>query len=160
MDLVSPSGQSIRLVGPVGNAGRTDFTRWNVTFVPCNQTPIPDPGFKAKWDNIQGWGILGTFYSGTYHPNTGCLEDFNLGPVNGTWSLQISDGARFYSGFVESFCLLFCDDRGIGCSSCSPNGGVFSQSDIILCEQDPGCSISKFYSGSNKLSIQICYQPK
>ncbi len=160
LDLVSPSGQSVRLVGPVGNAGRTDFTRWNVTFLPCSQTPIPDPGFKAKWDNIQGWGILGTFYSGTYHPNNGCLEDFNLGPVNGTWSLQISDGARFYSGFVESFCLLFCDDRGIGCSSCSPNGGVFSQSDIILCEQDPGLDLNLNIQFPNFTPDPINYQYK
>ena len=137
MLLTSPSGQSIQLVGPIGNGGFTSSSKWNVSFVPCSQTPVPDIGFKAKWDNIQSWGILGKFYSGTYHPYKGCLEDFNQGTVNGTWTLTIIDNENFYDGKVESFCLLFCDQNGINCESCSPNGGVFQQADLVLCEDQP-----------------------
>lgn len=56
-DLISPSGQSIQLVGSVGKSGLTKFSKWNVTYVRCKQTAVPDPGFKQKWDNIQPWGI-------------------------------------------------------------------------------------------------------
>ena len=106
MSLISPSGQKIDLVGPNGSKGLTDLTTWNVSFVPCATTAVPDVGFKPKWDNLQNWGILGKFYNGTYYPFNGCLEDFNTGAVNGIWSLNITDAAMFYDGVLESFCLL------------------------------------------------------
>lgn len=134
VELVSPQGQRVRLLGPIGNSGKTDFTKWFVTFVPCGSLAIPDFGFKSKWDNNQSWGILGKFYTGTYYPNTGCLEDFNLGPVDGTWTLEISDNERFYDGVIESFCLLFCDQNGINCTDCSPNGGYFLNTQLLFCE--------------------------
>jgi subtilisin-like proprotein convertase family protein len=105
MDLISPSGQRIQLIGPVGNSGNSDFSKWFVTFRRCQDTVNPDPGFKPVWDNIQSWGILGRFYSGTYKPHAACLEDFNMGSVNGTWTLTVRDDERFYEGKIESFCL-------------------------------------------------------
>lgn len=67
----------------------------------------------------------------------GCLEDFNTGPVNGIWTLQIADAEKFYEGTLESFCLLFCDQNGVNCSDCSPNGGVFPQDTLNYCFGDP-----------------------
>jgi gliding motility-associated-like protein len=136
MDLISPSGQRIRLIGPNGNSGNSSFSKWFVSFVPCASVAIPDPGFKKKWDNIQSWGILGKFYSGTYYPQNGCLEDFNSGTVNGTWTLSVTDDEKFYEGLIESFCLLFCDQSGINCEDCSPNGGLFAHSQLDYCQGD------------------------
>ncbi len=142
IELIAPSGQKIRLLGPLGNSGRTDFTKWFISFVPCGSPAIPDLGFKAKWDNLQSWGILGKFYNGTYYPNMGCLEDFNIGPVNGTWTLSVSDAEKFYEGKIESFCLLFCDQTGINCQDCSPNGGYFKETNKSYCLNDPDLQIS------------------
>ena len=135
INLSSPSGQTIGLIGPVGDSGFTFFSKWNVTFVPCGQKAVPDAGFKSKWDNLQFWGILGQFFNGTYYPHNGCLEDFNLGSVNGTWTLTLIDNDKGYEGNIESFCLLFCDNSGISCNSCSPNGGYFDQTSLSYCEK-------------------------
>lgn len=137
MDLISPSGQRLRLVGPIGNSGISDFSHWSVTFIPCADKSIPDKGFKMKWDNQQAWGIFGKFYNGTYYPEGGCLESFNSGSVNGIWTLEVHDDERFYEGKIESFCLLFCDPSGINCMDCSPNGGVFINDHLDYCVNDP-----------------------
>ena len=138
MELISPSGQRVKLLGPAGNSGFTSFSRWYITLIPCGETAIPDPGFKPRWDNEQSWGLFGKFYNGTYYPFQGCLEDFNLGPVNGTWTLSVRDDENFYQGKVLSFCILFCDPRGITCQECSPNGGFFNVETKSYCEDDPG----------------------
>ncbi len=67
--LISPAGQSVSLIGPVGDAGFTFLSKWQVSFVPCNQQAVPDPGFSKMWNNLQPWGIFGQFYNGTYYPN-------------------------------------------------------------------------------------------
>ena len=137
MDLISPAGQRLRLVGPIGNSGISDFSHWSVTFIPCGDKSIPDKGFKMKWDNQQAWGIFGKFYNGTYYPEGGCLESFDMGSVNGIWTLEVHDDERFYEGKIESFCLLFCDPSGINCMDCSPNGGVFINNRLDYCVNDP-----------------------
>jgi subtilisin-like proprotein convertase family protein len=45
IDLISPSGQRVRLIGPNGNSGNSDFSKWFVSFVPCGAVAVPDPGF-------------------------------------------------------------------------------------------------------------------
>lgn len=140
--LVSPGGQSVSLIGPVGDAGFTFLSKWQVSFVPCNQVSVPDPGFLKKWSNLQPWGIFGQFYNGTYYPESGCLEDFNAGPVNGTWNLVVTDHDRFYDGNIQSVCLLFCDHANTTCNSCSPNGGYFDTTEISLCEGSDSLNFS------------------
>ncbi|HMW39199.1 MAG: gliding motility-associated C-terminal domain-containing protein [Saprospiraceae bacterium] len=140
-DLISPSGQSIQLIGSVGKSGLTKFSKWNVTYVRCKQTAVPDPGFKQKWDNIQPWGILGSYFNGTYYPFGNCLESFNSGPVNGTWTLVLKDNDIFYAGKLEQFCLLFCDNSGINCNTCNANGGYFNETDLELCYGDPALNL-------------------
>ncbi|MBK8735545.1 MAG: hypothetical protein IPL98_06440 [Saprospiraceae bacterium] len=44
--------------------------------------------------------------------------------------MNITDAAMFYDGVLESFCLLFCDQNGVSCNSCSANGGYFNNSAI------------------------------
>lgn len=141
IELLSPSGQSITLIGPVGSSGNTNLSKWNVVFVPFSQIAIPDAGFKPRWDNIQPWGILGQFFNGTYYPHKGNLEDFNQGSVNGTWTLIVKDDDLFYEGHIESFCLLFCDNSGIVCKDCSPNGGYFNVPAQSFCEGDANLNL-------------------
>ena len=134
IQLISPSGQSVFLVGPaVPVSGNTSFTRWNVFFIPCGSEPLPDPGFSPVWDNLQPWGIFGN-YSGQYHPFAGCLEDFSFGPVNGTWTLLIEDVSQFGSGRIQGVQLIFCDEEGVNCSPCQLDPGDLTSAIIEKCE--------------------------
>ncbi|MBL7803697.1 MAG: proprotein convertase P-domain-containing protein [Saprospiraceae bacterium] len=139
--LTSPSGQTVTLVGPIGFFGPTDGTTWNVTFLPCGDSPNPDPGFTANWNNNQAWGLFGN-YSGSYYPNNGCLENFT-GPVNGTWSLTVTDGQAVDVGNFYDYEIIFCDPSGIDCFSCAANAGNLLQPDVIACE------------GSNNLNLDL-----
>ncbi|MFM8489060.1 MAG: proprotein convertase P-domain-containing protein, partial [Bacteroidota bacterium] len=120
--LTSPGGQSVTLVGPIGLFGPTDFTTWNIGFVPCGDTPTPDPGFSNQWNNNQPWGTFGN-YTGTYYPSSGCLENFNSGPVNGTWTLTVTDGQGNDVGNFLNYEIIFCDPDGILCISCDADAG-------------------------------------
>jgi len=86
--LSSPDGQLIQLLGPSGSFGRTDSTVWDIEFIPCSDAAMPDLGFLPRYAHDQPWGENGMF-TGSYHPNDGCLEDFNTGPVNGYWTLFV-----------------------------------------------------------------------
>lgn len=133
MVLTSPSGQSVTLVGPIGFFGPTDFTTWDVSFVPCATAAAPDPGFSATWNNNQPWGLSGN-YTGSYHPYLGCLENFNTGPVNGTWTLTVTDGQAVDVGNFFDYEIIFCDGTGINCFSCAANAGNLLQNDVTACE--------------------------
>jgi len=131
--LTSPSGQSVQLVGPIGFFGATDGTTWNVTFLPCNDNVDPDPGFSPVWHNNQNWG-LGNNYSGSYFPSGGCLENFNSGPVDGTWTLTVVDGQAIDVGNFYNYEIIFCDPAGITCFSCAANAGNLLQPDVTACQ--------------------------
>ncbi|MEO6037886.1 MAG: proprotein convertase P-domain-containing protein, partial [Saprospiraceae bacterium] len=131
--LTSPSGQSVQLVGPIGFFGSTDFTDWNVTFLPCGDPSVaPDPGFSATWNNNQPWGMSG-MYTGSYYPNAGCLQNFS-GPVNGTWTLTVVDGQAVDVGNFYNYEIIFCDPSNIVCFSCAANAGNLTQPDLVACE--------------------------
>lgn len=136
--LTSPSGQTITLVGPIGQFCSTNGnagTVWDVTFLPCNATANPDPGFSATWDNNQNWGANNN-YNGSYYPFAGCLENF-IGPVNGTWTLTVTDGQANDVGNLIDYEIIFCDPTGINCFSCVANAGNLLQSDVVACQGDP-----------------------
>jgi hypothetical protein len=120
--LKAPSGQTVQLVGPVGIFGPTDFTTWQVTFLPCSGVSEPDPGFAPQWNNNQPWGLL-NYYTGSYYPANGCLESFT-GAVNGTWSISIVDAQAIDVGNFYSYELVFCDPSGINCTFCSINSPI------------------------------------
>ncbi len=133
MTLISPSGTSVKLVGPVTTAfPPTNLSRFNVRFVPCATPAMPDAGFTPTWSNLQFWQQF-TPYSGTYHPESGCLEDFNAGSANGVWQLVITDHDVLQIGTLSNALLLFCNPTGLQCAQCNPNGGTLSPSDITLC---------------------------
>lgn len=134
MFLQAPDGTRVQLIGPSTTATLgTNLTSWNVSFVPCGQAPIPDPGFSAVWSNLQAWQSL-AFYTGSYHPYDGCLEDFNSGSANGTWLLIVEDEAEFQFGSILSVTLTFCNPDGLDCTPCFADGGTLSPTDVILCE--------------------------
>ncbi len=141
ISLISPAGQEIQLLGDVGFFGNTDFTTWNVTFLPCSVTPMPDSPFPDQWQNSNAWGFFGN-YDGSYHPYQGCLESFNTGPVNGTWRLHIEDLLPPDTGIINSWSLVFCDTTGINCFSCAAQAGDLLQPDITACQTNAALAFS------------------
>ncbi|HLP93551.1 MAG TPA: proprotein convertase P-domain-containing protein [Saprospiraceae bacterium] len=139
--LTSPSGQSVTLVGPIGFFGATDGTEWDVSFVPCNDQANPDPGFADQWNNNQNWG-LGNFYSGSYYPSAGCLENFNSGPVDGTWTMTVIDGQGNDVGNFYDYEIIFCDPSGISCFSCAAEAGELDQQNVIACQGSPNLNLN------------------
>lgn len=131
--LTSPGGQTVTLIGPVGFFGPTDFTTWDVMFLPCSDPVTPDPGFSDQWNNNQPWGLFGV-YNGSYYPSAGCLENFNSGPVNGNWVLTVSDLQANDVGNFYNYEIIFCDPSGINCFSCAANAGNLLQADVVACE--------------------------
>lgn len=142
ISLTSPSGQSVVLVGPIGqfctsngNAG----TDWDVTFVPCGSGAMPDAGFAAQWDNDQPWGGNNN-YNGSYYPFGGCLQNLS-GSVNGNWTLTVNDGQANDTGNLYDFEIIFCDPSGINCVSCAADAGVLPQPDVVACQGSPDLSL-------------------
>jgi gliding motility-associated-like protein len=125
MTLVAPSGQSIVLVAPISQTGYTANSVWDVCFVPCAQTALPDKGLPPQWQNAN-W-VNFKLYSGSYYPYSGCLEDFNAGAVNGTWKLIVEDGDPNYVGEVLNWSITFCDPSGLDCLECVADGGDYSK---------------------------------
>lgn len=133
----SPSGQIVQLTGPSGNFGLTQFSEWDVCFLPNSEAPTPDPGFADRWSNNQLWGSFAGTYTGSYHVFFGDLADLDMGPVNGTWTIRFVDRTIFYTGHVLGYQLSFCDSSGVMCRPCEP--GIFDF-DIPVdeaCEGDP-----------------------
>lgn len=151
MWLTSPSGQMIQLTGP-NTTDQFAFTfsaRWDITFVQCAATAVPDSGYVAQWNNGQPRNFVsGGRYNGSYYPFNGCLEDFNTGPVNGTWTITIRNNPSPYQGAILDFRLRLCDERGFLC--CSANAGsLASYPDETFCEgsEELLLDIPPIYSG-------------
>jgi len=125
--LVSPSGQSVDLIGPINpRASTTDNSIWDIGFTTCADVPTPDSGFSNPYTNEDNWAGFGGRYNGTYHPNVGCLEDFDTGLVNGLWSLEIFSISSFYLGDLLSFEIEFCDNSTTSCVQCVAMPAVFN----------------------------------
>jgi len=135
IQLESPDGQIVTLLGPTGSFGNTSFTDWNVLFVPCAVAPAPDAGFLGQWNNNQNWGLLGD-YNGSYHPYLGCLEDFNIGSVNGVWNISILDNTQFDLGKLLNATIFFCEQEGLACNACEADAGVFNESQAAICSDN------------------------
>lgn len=139
--LTAPNGQAVTLIGPVGFFNPTNFSEWNVNFVPCSKTASPDFGFAPTWSNTQGWGTFGN-YNGSYYPVAGCLEDFNGSTVNGEWILKVEDLQTGDTGTFLGYELVFCDPAGIECTNCAANAGFLLQADLTTCAGDSSLNLS------------------
>ena len=134
IELISPAGQKILLVGPTVLGNFTSGTVWDITFLRCGDAVIPDNTFPSKYDNIAPW-VIGATYTGSYYPNFGCLEDFNVGTANGIWQLHIVN-APFYTGNLIDFSLIFCDPTGQECSPCDAAVGQYINKHYTFCQND------------------------
>ena len=134
VSLISPAGQSIQLVGPVGTSSNTQLVTWDVSFIPCAEPALPDIGITdTVWSNNADWRTLEN-YNGSYYPFGGCLEEFLMGPVNGIWTVEIADEIPFDAGIIEFIGIEFCDESGIGCAPCMASAGEFENSlDTTIC---------------------------
>ena len=135
--LESPNGTRIQLIGPDVAPDATIWTGWDISFVPDAQNAQPDSGFIARWDNNQPTDFGSGFaYTGSYYPYQGKLEDFNSGPVNGTWKLIFKDpNANPIPGRLINFRIVMCDELGQDC--CLARSGQLTDPDIRYCEGDP-----------------------
>ena len=141
--LYSPAGDSVTLIGPINtDCGETDGSEWDITFVPCNATANPDPLHNPTFDGQEVWGINGNF-TGSYYPHSGCLEDFNTGPVTGTWTLHWVDGLDLDVGTFLDYDIQFCDPTGVTCTTCLADGGdVNTTAAITECFGSPVLALS------------------
>ncbi len=137
LSLTSPAGQTVTLIGPDTDQqfAFTAFARWDISFLPCASPVSPDPNFLERWDNAQTNNfVLGGQYDGSYYPFDGCLEDFDTGPVNGTWTISVNNNPSPYEGAVLGFRIVFCDERGVDC--CFAASGNLLRDGILTCVGD------------------------
>lgn len=138
LTVTSPAGQSVQLIGPNTDnpVAFTNFSRWRLTFVPCADAANPYPGTLPQWDNDgpNPWAVFG-YYTGSYYPFSGCLEDFNTGPANGTWQIEVTNNPSAYPGAILGFRIIFCDERGLDCCFAA-SGDLDIYDDILACEGD------------------------
>ncbi|MCB9299077.1 MAG: T9SS type B sorting domain-containing protein [Lewinellaceae bacterium] len=138
LTITSPGGQSVQLIGPNTDnpVAFTNFARWRLDFVPCAEPADPYPGTLPQWDNDgpNPWAVFGN-YSGSYYPFIGCLEDFNTGPANGIWQIEVTNNPSAYPGAILGFRIIFCDERGLDCCFAA-SGDLDIYDDILACEGD------------------------
>lgn len=160
MSLVSPSGTTVDLIGPPTTLiSPTNLSSWKINFVKCLAAASPDPGFTPTWSNLQPWQAL-TAYTGTYFPQSGCLEDFNSGSANGVWQIVIEDHDVFQLGSVANVTLLFCNPLGLECLPCTPNAGTLSPMAINICsgENIQSSQVTIDYGGNTPSPLLYTYE--
>jgi len=146
LTLTSPAGQQVQLVGTNGNCNTfTPLATWDILFVPCSQPCIPDTigacPYPCVFDGCPSpcpWGS-GT-YKGSYRPFSGCLENFNTGPANGQWCIEIANSAQFNGGTILDFEVILCDQSGILC--CDANAGNLPNPDVTACIGEPALDLN------------------
>lgn len=142
IELVSPSGQTVTLVGPsVTLSANTTFATWDIQFFANSLLAIPDQGYDPIWNSLQTWVIF-TTYVGKYYPHEGMLEDFNQGPVNGTWTFNIIDNSQFGEGHIYCLDLIFCEEEGIETETCALVNHTLSDAAIEACQGDSELELS------------------
>lgn len=158
VSLVSPAGQEVRLIGPNGSiSSLTLGGQWNIGFVPCATTAQPDPPFQAKWDNQVNF-FPSSRYKGTYYPFSGCLEDFDRGPVNGTWKLKLKTfpTATRVNNRLDNFEIRFCDELGRNC--CFAKAGQISGAKVLKgCQGDNSLILKPRAQGQQTDSLEYGY---
>ncbi len=146
IEVVSPAGQSVTLVGPGGiYDAYTELAKWNVTFVQNSMAAAPDFGLDPIWSNGNTWLNFFT-YTGSYYPYQGSLEDLNSGPVNGTWQIKAIDGVQFGSGEISYVELFFCNTEGQDCLACDAPEPIVTPGNTDFCEDNSSLSLDVNYN--------------
>ncbi|MEZ4952249.1 MAG: gliding motility-associated C-terminal domain-containing protein [Saprospiraceae bacterium] len=145
--LISPNGTQVELTGTNGNCTNwTPLSTWDILFVPCAEDCHPDTingcelpcvfnncPVDCNWPNA--------FMTGIYQPFNGCLEDFNSGPVNGQWCLEIDNNAQFYQGTIFDFEIILCDQSGFSCCDADA-GNLAFEPNVSACEGDSALQLT------------------
>jgi len=140
IELISPSGQSITLVGYDGaatSAPSTDLVlSWDVQFFNEEEMEaVPDQDHEQIWDSNPiplGWLAFNKF-TGSYYPFTGSLDDFT-GEVNGLWTIVLTDDVQFADGDFYCFGLEFCNSDGVEIESCGKVSSTLIEPDYTICQ--------------------------
>ena len=151
MDITSPAGQTIQLIGPANanSLGSTQFISWDVTFAASNYPTIPDDGFGDVWDNGNAWQAFEN-YDGRYRPFQGNLEDMDMGSANGIWTIRIEDLSQFGNGTLDFVKISFCEASGQSCNACFAEAGYFDQvASQVFCVNDPLLSSDSYFTVLN-----------
>jgi len=157
--LKSPNGKEIQLIGPNATVSPPTLGgSWNVTFARCLGTPMPQVPFAPRWNNSTNpFGATGI--TGSYWPFLGCLEEFNTGPVNGTWELKLKTiTSTQIRGSLLGLDIQFCDKRGQRC--CFADAGVLSGPfNVAACQADFDLNLTTAptYSGAKPDSSKYAY---
>ena len=89
---------------------------------------------RDRWSNNQNWGQNNS-YGGSYFPNAGCLEDFNTGPVDGTWTLTVVDGQNNDVGNFNDYEIILKYFQTLPLNQYNPKNKIhqwMSATDIYL----------------------------
>lgn len=133
--IFSPSGQSVQFIGASGvNNEITQNIYWDISFIQKSEIAEPDPGQQAGWTNEATWPLFPSTNTGSYYPFMDCLEDLNVGPVNGTWQIIFQDVLQTQVGQIDSIKLIFCQADNVNCETCQDG-----ELDVTLNISDIGC---------------------
>ncbi|MEM9547562.1 MAG: gliding motility-associated C-terminal domain-containing protein [Bacteroidota bacterium] len=158
--VTAPDGSMIDLFVETGLSSGQNIT-FDILFLPCSETPMPDPGFSPQFDSSEPW-VPNSFYTGSYHPSVDCLEDFT-GPANGTWTLTMTDFVGLDDSNLFDWELIFCDGTGTDCGeepTCEADAGTIDINPSEFCEGDPALdfNLSPSYVGDAPNPLQYGYQ--
>lgn len=134
--LESPGGQQVQLIGPNATVpvGGLAF-EYLVTFL-AERLNIPPS--NQQWDNNLPNPVSASVTEGEFFPFQGRLDDFNTGPVNGTWLLIMTTNTSSITldGVLRGVKITFCDPLGENC--CFAQAGQFSvDSTLQVCSGTP-----------------------
>ena len=158
VSLISPAGQEVRLIGPNSSiGGSTLLGQWKIGFVPCSVPAQPDPTFQSRWDN-QINRFSASNYKGTYYPFSGCLEDFDRGPVNGTWKLKLKTFPTLVviPNRLDNVVITFCDELGRNCCFAEA-GRLVGPTELKACQGDNALLLKPLAQGQQTDSLEYGY---
>ena len=147
LTLTAPDGTQVQLIGSSTNCNTwTPIALWDILFVPCSAPCHPDTlnncSYPCQFNGCPAncpWANAN--FSGSYRPFNGCLEDFDSGPVNGQWCLDINNNAQFNGGEILDFKIILCDQSGILC--CEADAGNLNfEPDVNACIGDSTLNFS------------------
>ena len=162
IDLISPAGQKVGLVGPYvpNNTSLFGTILWDISFVRCSALAGPDSGKDKHFNSTNDWFSIPGGYTGVYYPFDFCLEDFNTGPVNGTWTFVVHDHSHFYKGNLLGYTIEFCDGSSLECDLCEAYAGEFDHTEYEYCADDDNISIdiSHNFDGKEPDALNYNYE--
>jgi predicted RNA-binding protein with TRAM domain len=138
--LTSPSGDQVELMTETNFFTGTNYT-YDISFVPCCEPAMPDPGFPDVFDANAGWQSNAT-YTGSYYPESfECLEDFT-GDANGVWTIDFVDNVVIDDHDIIDWEIIFCEGTANSCFCDAEGGLTFFNYPTSACAGDPSLNLN------------------